>query len=150
MKRSLLKRSLAFALVMAALAVMTCVSCAVAANNTTLDVTIKNGTSKTIYLAFAQVDGSDESIHLIKGWYNVPTTFNGKTLKVFNFNPNCEYYWYATSGKKVWSGEDFYGWIRKGKAFKTVNGKKIPSGTMVGFRPLKVSKSGKALINFQP
>ena len=150
MKRSLLKRSLAFALVMAALAVMTCASCAAAAKNTTLNVTVKNGTSKTISFAFAQVDASDEDVHTIKGWFNVSTSFNGKKIKPFDFDPDCEYYWYAISGKKVWSGKDFYGYIRHGKAFKSVNGKKLPSGKIVGFRPLKVSKSGKAIISFQP
>ena len=140
-------KKIAYLFVFVALVALTCASCAAAAP---LSVTIKNGTSKTISFAFAQVDASDENTHVIRGWFNVPTSFSGKTIKPFDFDPDCEYYWYAISGKKVWSGKDFYGYIRQGKAFKAINGKKLPSGKKVGFRPLKISESGKAVISFQP
>ena len=111
-----------------------------------LVIKINNYRSQSVSLAFARENGYNTSDTTTKGWYNVPAR-TSKTIKIFKYNSNDNYYWYAKSGgEAIVSGNDFKGWIVSGQAFTSQRGRKLGGGSRVGFSALKESK-GKATIN---
>ena len=96
------KQKIFMALLVSLLAVMTCVSCAAAKH---VEVSLSNRTGKTIYIAFAREGyGDDKST---RGWYKLDD-WEYKELKLpFEYNSDDYYYFYAKSGKTVWTGKDF-------------------------------------------
>ncbi|MCR4667289.1 MAG: DUF1036 domain-containing protein [Desulfovibrio sp.] len=109
-------------------------------------ITINNYTNKLVSFAFARENGYNTKENTTIGWYNVQPG-SSKTIKLFNYNPNDNYYWYAKNSEKVITkSKDFVGWIVKGRAFKSINSRKLGGGSRVGFRYLK-NNNGKATIN---
>ena len=145
MRKAFLKRSLAFVLL---LAVMLCAGAAVAEAKT-VELTVMNLTGKDVYIAFAR-EGAKDS--MTKGWWKIES-WETKTIKPFNYSSDDYYFYYAfyssKSGKAVWKGNDFTGWIHPKDAFKSQNGRKVPGGQQVGFRHVKVPKSGKTTIKLR-
>ena len=110
-----------------------------------LVIKVNNYSNNSISLAFARENGYDTSDTTTIGWYNCDAK-KWKSFKIFNYNPNDNYYWYVVSrGNVIVSGKDFTGWIVKGKAFKSVRGRKLGGGLRVGFKALN-EKQGRATI----
>ncbi|MBO4334804.1 MAG: hypothetical protein J5846_03095 [Desulfovibrio sp.] len=126
------------------LAMLTSVSSAQA--DPMLVVTINNYTNESVSLALARENGYDTSDNITVGWYNCGPR-QTKTVKPLKYHPDNNYYWFAVkNGRVIASGKDFSGWIVRGKAFKSVHGRKPGGGTRVGFKTLN-EKNGRCTIN---
>ena len=113
-----------------------------------LVITINNYSNNTVSLAFARENGYNTSDTTTTGWYNCDPG-RSRTIKIFNYTKNDNYYWYGISrGKQFTNGRDFFGWIKMGTAFKSFNGRKLGGGMHVGFKVLN-QKQGIARINIR-
>jgi uncharacterized membrane protein len=141
MLKKLLNGSLVFVLL---LATLLCVAAPSRSEAKLVEFTITNKTDKKVYMVFGREGYDDDTT--TKGWFNVEP-YQTKTFKPFEFDSDDYYFWYAQSGKVVWKGDVFEGWIDPTNAFKSENGRRIPGGKVVGFRRLNVSNSGKAKLS---
>ncbi len=136
-----LKQKLFAVLLVCVVTVINCVHCAEAK---TVEFKFVNLTGRSVYIAFAR-EGHSNDVST-KGWWKLDY-LETKVIKPFEFDPDDYYFYYAVSGNTVWKGDAFTGWIHPKEPFKSEWGRRIPGGKQVGFRVLKVSKSGKASLN---
>lgn len=141
-----MKKALRFCFASFLVCLLTLATSTLGAQAEPLVIKVNNYTNNSISLAFARENGYNTSDTTTIGWYNCDAK-KWKSFKIFNYNPNDNYYWYVVSrGNVIVSGKDFTGWIVRGKAFKSVRGRKLGGGMRVGFKALN-EKQGRATIN---
>ncbi len=141
-----MKKEMRKLLMVLLVSLLTAVACASCAEAKRVVVTLSNQTGKPIFMAFAREGyGDDKST---RGWYKLDDWELKEIRLPYEYDADDYYYFYAFSGKTVWTGKDFTGWIHPKDAFKSEMGRRVPGGKQVGFRRLKVGKNGKASLRF--
>ncbi|MBO4369349.1 MAG: hypothetical protein J5803_04545 [Desulfovibrio sp.] len=113
-----------------------------------LIITLINQSNSPVNFAFARENGYNPSDNTTKGWFSCQPR-SSRVIKIFTYNPNDNYYWFAKTPKKIITkGNDFMGWILPKKAFASERGRKIGGGQRVGFQVLH-EKNGKCKITIK-